>query len=48
MNILCYSVADPNPDSDPLVKGMDPRIWIRLHNKMSWILNTAFLTTFVS
>ncbi len=26
---------------DPLVRGMDPRIWIRIHTKMSWIRNTA-------
>ncbi len=30
---------DPNPDSDPLVRGMDPRI--RIRTKMSWIRNTA-------
>jgi hypothetical protein len=26
---------------DPLVKGMDPRIRIRIHTKISWIRNTA-------
>jgi hypothetical protein len=33
---------DPKPDPDPLVGGMDPRIWIRIriHTKMSWIRNT--------
>jgi hypothetical protein len=31
--------TDPHPD--PLVRGMDPRIRIRFHPKMSWILNTA-------
>ncbi len=31
------SCPDPNPD--PLVRGMDPRI--RIHPKMSWIRNTA-------
>jgi hypothetical protein len=31
---------DPNPDPDPLVRGMDPRI--RIHSKMSWIRNTDF------
>jgi hypothetical protein len=31
---------DPNPDPDPLVRGMDPRIRIRIHTKMSWIRNT--------
>ncbi len=31
-----------DPDPDPLVKGMDPRIRIRIHPKMSWIRNTAF------
>ncbi len=30
----------PNPESDPLVRGMDPRIRIRIHTKMSWIRNT--------
>jgi hypothetical protein len=29
--------SDPNPD--PLVRGMDPRI--RIHAKMSWIRNTG-------
>jgi hypothetical protein len=30
-------------DPDPLVRGMDPRIQIRIriHTKMSWIRNTA-------
>ena len=28
-----------DPDPDPLVRGMDPRI--RIHPKMSWIRNTA-------
>ncbi len=33
---------DPHPDPDPLVRGMDPRIQIRIriHPKMSWIRNT--------
>jgi hypothetical protein len=30
-----------DPDPDPLVKGMDPRIRIRIHTKMSWIRNAA-------
>ncbi len=30
-----------DPDPDPLVRGMDPRIRIRIHTKMSWIRNTA-------
>ena len=32
--------SDPNPD--PLVRGMDPRIQIRIrmHSKISWIRNT--------
>jgi hypothetical protein len=33
---------DLNPDPDPLVRGMDPRIRIRIHTKMSWICNTGF------
>jgi hypothetical protein len=32
---------DPNPDPKPLVRGMDPRIRIRIHPKMSWIRNTG-------
>ena len=28
-------------DPDPLVRGIDPRIRIRIHPKMSWIRNTA-------
>jgi hypothetical protein len=32
---------DPNPDPDQLVRGMDPRIRIRIHTKISWIRNTA-------
>jgi hypothetical protein len=32
---------DPNPDPDSLVRGMDLRIRIRIHPKMSWIRNTA-------
>jgi hypothetical protein len=31
-----------DPDPDPLVRGMDPRIWIRIHTKMSWIRNTEY------
>ena len=29
------------PDPDPLVRGMDQRIRIRIHPKMSWIRNTG-------
>ncbi len=29
-----------DPDRDPLVRGMDPWIRIRIHPKMSWIHNT--------
>ncbi len=28
-------------DPDPLVRGMDPRIRIRIHPKMLWIHNTG-------
>jgi hypothetical protein len=31
----------PNPDPDLSGRGMDPRIRIRIHNKMSWIRNTG-------
>jgi hypothetical protein len=36
---------DPDPNPDPLVRDVDPRIQIRLriHPKMSWIRNTAFM-----
>ncbi len=30
-----------DPDPDPLVRGMDSRIRIRIHPKMSWIRNTG-------
>jgi hypothetical protein len=33
-----------NPDPNPLVRGMDPRIRIRIHPKMSWIRNTDYST----
>jgi hypothetical protein len=33
-------IQDPDPNLDPLVRGMDPRIQIRIHTKMSWIRNT--------
>ncbi len=35
---------DPDPHSDPgpFVRGMDPRIRIRIHTKMSWIRNTGW------
>jgi hypothetical protein len=32
---------DPDPNPDPFVRGMDPRIRIRIHSKLSWIRNTA-------
>ncbi len=32
---------DPDPNTDTLDRGMGPRI--RIHTKMSWICNTAFL-----
>jgi hypothetical protein len=35
----CRKWQDPDPD--PLVRGVDPRIRIRIHPKMSWIRNTA-------
>ena len=34
-----------DPDPDPLVRGMDLRIRIRIHPKISWIRNTAFKVT---
>ncbi len=37
------SKSNTNPDPDPLVWGMDPRIQIRIwiHTKTSWIRNTG-------
>jgi hypothetical protein len=35
-------IQDPDPEPDPLVRGMDPRIRIRIHPKISWIRNTGF------
>jgi hypothetical protein len=34
-------ILDPDPNPDPSVRGMDPRIRIRIHPKMSWIRNTV-------
>jgi hypothetical protein len=41
MTKIAGSGPDLNPDPDPLVKGMDPRIRIRIwiHTKMSWNRN---------
>jgi hypothetical protein len=33
-----------DPDPNPLVRGMDPRI--RIHPKMSWIRNTALMDSY--
>jgi hypothetical protein len=35
---------DPDQSPDPLVRGMGPRIRIRIHTKMTWIRNTGILT----
>jgi hypothetical protein len=32
---------------DPLVRGMDPRIRIRIHTKMAWIRNTAWFGSLI-
>jgi hypothetical protein len=32
-------IAGPDPDQDPLVRGMDPRI--RIRTKISWIRNAG-------
>jgi hypothetical protein len=32
-------IQDPDPNLDPLVRGMDPRI--QIHPKMLWIRNTG-------
>jgi hypothetical protein len=41
---------DPEPNSDPgpFVRGMDQRIRIRIHSKMSWIRNTDMEVDFQS
>jgi hypothetical protein len=41
-------VNDEDPDPYPLVRGMDPRIRIRMHTKMSWIRNTDMQYRFSS
>jgi hypothetical protein len=38
--VFCWHL-DPNPDLDPLVRGMDPLIRIRIHPKKSCIRNTV-------
>ncbi len=35
-----------HPEPDPLFRGMDPRIRIRILTKMSWIRHTAFSLNF--
>jgi hypothetical protein len=32
---------DEDPDQDPLVRGMDPRIRIRIYTNISWVRNTV-------
>jgi hypothetical protein len=36
--------SGPDPNPDPLVRGMDPRIQIRIriHTTMLWIRNTGY------
>jgi hypothetical protein len=46
--LVIASVVDRHrfdPEPNPLVRGMDPwiQIRIRIHPKMSWIRNTAFM-----
>jgi hypothetical protein len=38
---IAGSNPDSNPDPDPLVRSMDPRIRFLIHPKMSWIRNTG-------
>jgi hypothetical protein len=38
--MIIDSSSVPDPDPDPPVRGMDPRI--RINTKMSWIRNTGF------
>ncbi len=44
LHIPSFYIVDPNPD--PLVRGLDPRIRIRIHAKLSWIRNTVFCNSF--
>jgi hypothetical protein len=39
---MFLGLLDPDPDPDSLVKGMDPRIQIRIHTKIAWIRDTAY------
>ncbi len=43
MTKIAGSGSEPDPNPDPLVRGMDPRI--RIHPKMSWSRNTAWYVT---
>jgi hypothetical protein len=42
MKIEGSGSKDPDPNTDLLVRGMDPRIRIRIHTKMSWIRYTVY------
>jgi hypothetical protein len=39
--ISFYWHLEGQPDPDPLVRGLDQRIWIRIRTKMSWIRNMS-------
>jgi hypothetical protein len=38
-----HTNLDPHTNPDPLVKGMDPRIRIRIRTKISWIRSVSTL-----
>ncbi len=44
LHIPSFYIVDPNPD--PLVRVLDPRIRFRIHAKMSWIRNSGFCNSF--
>ncbi len=49
--VFCWPLEDlwrKSQDPNPLVRGVDPRIQIRFHTKMSWIRNTEFNSESIS
>jgi hypothetical protein len=46
--VFCWNLGKVNDENGkwqdpyPLVRGIDPRIQIRIHPKMSWIRTTAY------
>jgi hypothetical protein len=44
VGVLLTKLAGTDPNPDPLVRGMDSRIRIRIHTKMSCVRNTGYCT----